>query len=53
MSEVITLKVKMIKMGSDYTTPINRRMRGIVVTEDNKHLFVEIGCAYSLKIKNT
>lgn len=47
------MKVKMIKMGSDYTTPINCRMRGIVVTEDNKHLFVEIGCAYSPKIKNT
>lgn len=47
------MKVKMIKMGSDYTTPINCRMRGIVVTQDNKHLFVEIGCAYSPNIKNT
>lgn len=43
----------MIKMGSDYTTPINCRMRGIVVTEDNKHLLIEIGCAYSPNIKNT
>lgn len=47
------MKVKMVKMGSDYTTPINCRMRGIVVTQDNKHLFVEIGCAYSPNIKNT
>lgn len=46
------MKVKMVKMGSDYTTPINCRMRGIVVTQDDKHLFVEIGCAYSPNIKN-
>lgn len=43
----------MVKMGSDYTTPINCRMRGIIVTEDNKHLFVEIGCAYSPDIIHT
>lgn len=47
------MKVKMIKMGSNYTTPINCRMRGIVVTNDNKHILVEIGCAYSPNIKNT
>ena len=47
------MKIKMIKMGSAYTTPINCRLRGIVVTPDNKHLFVEIGCAYSPNIKNT
>ena len=47
------MKVKMVKMGSDYTTPINCRMRGIVVTSDNKHLFVEIGHAYSPNIKHT
>lgn len=47
------MKVKMVKMGSDYKTPINCRMRGIVITQDNKHLFVEIGCAYSPNIKNT
>ena len=43
----------MVKMGSDYTTPINCRLRGIVVTPDNKHLFVEVGCAYSPDIKHT
>jgi len=47
------MKVKMVKMWSDYTTSINCRMRGIVVTSDNKHLFVEIGCAYSPNIKHT
>ena len=47
------MKIKMIKMGSEYTTPINCRLRGIVVTPDNKHLFIEIGCAYSPGIKHT
>ena len=47
------MKIKMVKMGSDYTTPINCRLRGIVVTPDNKHLFVEVGCAYSPNIKHT
>lgn len=47
------MKIKMVKMGSDYTTPINCRLRGIVVTPDNKHLFVELGCAYSPDIKHT
>ena len=47
------MKIKMVKMGSDYTTPINCRLRGIVVTPDNKHLFVEVGCAYSPDIKHT
>ena len=47
------MKVKMVKMGSNYTKPINYRMRGIVVTEDNKHLFVEISCANSPDIKST
>lgn len=47
------MKIKMVKMGSDYTTPINCRLRGIVVTSDNKHLSVEIGCAYSPDIRHT
>lgn len=47
------MKIKMVKMGSEYTTPINCRLRGIVVTPDNKHLFVEVGCAYSPDIKHT
>ena len=47
------MKIKMVKMGSDYTTPINCRLRGIVVTPDNKHLFVEVGCAYSPDIRHT
>lgn len=47
------MKIKMVGMGSDYITPINCRLRGIVVTSDNKHLFVEVGCAYSPNIKNT
>lgn len=47
------MKIKMIKMGSDYTTPINCRLGGIVVTSDNKHLFVEIESAYRPNIKNT
>lgn len=47
------MKIKMVGMGSDYITPINCRLRGIVVTSDNKHLFVEVGCAYSPNIKST
>ena len=47
------MKIKMVKMGSDYTTPINCRLRGIVVMPDNKHLFVEVGCAYSPDIRHT
>lgn len=47
------MKIKMVKMGSDYTTPINCRLRGIVVTSDNKHLFVEVGCVYRPNIRNT
>lgn len=47
------MKVKMIKMGSADVNNINCRLNGIVVTEDNKHLFIEIGCANSPNIKNT
>lgn len=47
------MKVKMIKMGGIDVNSINCRIRGIVVTEDNKHLVIEIGTAYSPSIGNT
>ena len=47
------MKIKMVGMGSDYITPINCRLRGIVVTSDNKHLFVVVVFADSPNIKST
>lgn len=47
------MKVKMIKMGSANTNDINCRLRGIVISSDNKPLFLEIGSAYSPNINNT
>lgn len=47
------MKVKMAKLGGIDVNSINCRIRGIVVTEDNKHLVIEIGTAYSPSIGNT
>ena len=37
-----TIKIKMVKMGMDIDNETNHRIRGIVPTEDNKYLFVEL-----------
>jgi len=49
----INLKIKMIKMASDLDENRNRRIWGIVPTEDKKYLLLEIGLAYSPDIKHT
>ena len=36
------MKIKFVKMGMDIDKTRNHRIRGIVPTEDNKYLFVEI-----------
>ena len=40
------MKIKMVKMGMDIDETRNHRIRGIVPTNDNKYLFVEINQGY-------
>lgn len=47
------MKVKMVKMGVDIDENRNHRVRGIIPTDNNEYLFVEVNLRHRPEIQNT